>query len=42
MLTCDDSAVTGFAAIVSIRMWRAAKAAQREQMNHKEGYEMSV
>ncbi|KAG4417913.1 hypothetical protein IFR04_008967 [Cadophora malorum] len=36
------SAVTGFAAIVSIRMWRAAKAAQREQMNHKEGYEMSV
>ncbi|KAH6721950.1 hypothetical protein BKA61DRAFT_666695 [Leptodontidium sp. MPI-SDFR-AT-0119] len=36
------SAVTGFAAIVSIKMFRASKAAERDHMNHKEGYEMSV
>ncbi|KAK0100814.1 hypothetical protein ONS95_007262 [Cadophora gregata] len=34
--------VTGFATIISIRLFRAAKAAKRGYINHKGGYEMSV
>ncbi|KAH7357039.1 hypothetical protein BKA65DRAFT_534786 [Rhexocercosporidium sp. MPI-PUGE-AT-0058] len=35
-------ALTGFAAVVSVRMFRASKAAERGHMNNKDGYEMFV